>query len=408
MPLLLRLALKNLGRNRRRTLLTAVAVVAGIGLFVLGQAFIDGLSEGVVIAAEDGLVGHLVARPAGYPAQGFQHPVDDLLTLAPAARAFLDRSTRAWTERTLFSPLASNGKDSVRVRAIGYDPARDERVFPRTLWRVSGRLPAPEGDEVLAGRGVARLLALSPGDRLVLQVRTHRGAINALEVKVSGVLVANNTALDGIGVLVPQALAHRLVAAEAPTHVAVRLSARGEAEAFRPLLQQALGGRAEVVTWEDETRDLLRLQAVRTKALDVLVGILLALAGLGMANTILMAAHERVREVGTLRALGMTEGGVVGLFVLEGALVGSAASLLGVLWGGGLAFWWSRHPLDFSAAVQGRVAGDLSMSSLIYTQVQPGILAGALLFGALVAVAASVYPARVASRQLPADAVRAE
>lgn len=408
MPLLLRLALKNLGRNRRRTLLTAVAVVAGIGLFVLGQAFIDGLSEGIVVAAEDGLVGHLVARPAGYPAQGFQHPVDDLLELTPAARAFLDQRARAWTGRTLFSPLASNGKDSVRVRAIGYDPARDERVFPRTLWRVAGRLPAPEGDEILAGRGVARLLSLSPGDRLVLQVRTHHGAINALEVKVSGVLVANNTALDGIGILVPQALARRLVAADAPTHVAVRLAERGEAEAFRPLLQQALGGQAEVVTWADETRDLLRLQAVRTKALDVLVGILLALAGLGMANTILMAAHERVREVGTLRALGMTERGVVGLFVLEGALVGSAASLLGALWGGGLAAWWSRYPLDVSAAVQGRVSGDLSMSSLIYTQVQPGLLAGAVLFGALVAVAASVYPARVASRLLPADAVRAE
>lgn len=406
--LLARLALKNLGRNRRRSILTGTAIVAGIGVFVVGQAFVDGTCESIVVAAENGLVGHLTARPKGYPAQGFQYPVDELVELTPERRAFLDRETAAWTERQLFSPLASNGKDAVRVRAIGYDPSRDEKVFSRALWKVNGAMPAAGEDAVALGRGAARLLSAKPGDRLILQVRTHRGALNALEVKVSAVVTTNNQALDGTGILVPAPLAHRLIASDLPSHVAMRLARRELAPAFAPKLVAALGNQVEAVTWDDETRELLRLQEVRRKALDFVVAILLALAGFAMANTILMAAHERTREVGTLRSMGMTEGGVVGLFMLEGAFLGLVASALGAAWGGALAAHWAKVPLDFSEALSKRTSGDLPVSTLIYTRFEPGVLAASVAFGVLVAVLASVYPARVASRMIPAEAVRAE
>lgn len=406
--LLARLALKNLGRNRRRSAMTAAAIIAGIGAFVLGQAFVDGTCESIVVAAENGLVGHLYARPKGYPSQGFQYPVDELLELTPDMRAFLDREAVAWTERQLFSPLASNGRDAVRVRAIGYDPERDEKVFPRSLWKVNGALPGAQEDAVALGRGAARLLSAKPGDRLVLQVRTHRGAINALEVRVGAVVTTNNQALDGMGILVPAPLAHKLIAAKQPSHVAVRLARRELAPAFAPKLVAALGGGVEAVTWDDETRELLRLQELRRKALDFVVAILLALAGFAMANTILMAAHERTREVGTLRSMGMTEGGVVGLFMLEGGFLGLVASALGAGWGGALAAHWAKVPLDFSEALSQRTSGDLPISTLIYTRFEPRVLALSVAFGVAVAVLASVYPALVASRMIPADAVRAE
>lgn len=406
--LLIRLALRNLGRSKRRSALTISAIVAGVGLFLVGESLVAGMEENIVVSAEDTLVGHLTARPAGYPAQGQQHPVDQLLSLDPAMRAFLDRSTAAWTERTLFAPLASNGRDAIRARGVGYDPARDGQVFPRALWRISGRMPAPDADEVAVGRGLARLLSLEPGSRLVLQVRAHRGAINALETRVAAVVTTNNPMLDGYTLFAPAALTARLIAAAEPTHVSLRLRTREQAEAFRPRLLAALGPQAEVVSWQDETRELLRLQGVRRKALDVLVAILLALAGFGMANTILMAAHERVREIGTLRSLGMSEGTVLGLFLLEGGILGLLGSLLGAAWGGGLAFYWARHPLDFSAIAGSGATGDLSWSALVYTRLDPRLLLLAVVFGLATAVAASLYPARVASRMLPADAVRAE
>jgi ABC-type lipoprotein release transport system permease subunit len=104
--------------------------------------------------------------------------------------------------------------------------------------------------------------------------------------------------------------------------------------------------------------------------------------------------------------MGMTEGGVLRLFMLEGALMGVVGGAIGALLGGGLTAYWSRHPIDLSAALE-KTAGDLSVSSLLYTQVEPSALGSAVALAAVVAVVASLYPARVASRLVPAEAVRA-
>ncbi len=402
-----RLASRNLLRAPRRTLLTMVAIVAGVGVFILGEGFLGGLTENVIVSAIDGTVGHVLARPAGYPTQLGQHPIDRLLTITPAVRALLDREAVAWTPRTLFAPVAVSGADSLRVVGIGYDPERDPRVFPRGTWKRIGTWPAPAADEVAVSHRVARLLALKTGSRLVLQVRTHRGAINALEVTVSAVVNTGNSALDVLGVFVPQALAQRLVATDKPSHIAVKLRDREQAEGFAAQLAAALGPDAEAVTWRQETAELVRLQEIRRRALDLVMFILMALAAFGIANTILMAAHERVREIGTLRSLGMTEAGVLGLFVLEGVFIGLAGSLMGAAIGGSLVAWWARHPIDFSALFDKGVGAGLSASALVYTRLSFAVIAATVGLGVAIAVLASLYPARVASRMPPAEAVRA-
>jgi ABC-type lipoprotein release transport system permease subunit len=133
----------------------------------------------------------------------------------------------------------------------------------------------------------------------------------------------------------------------------------------------------------------------------------MALAAFSIANTILMAARERVREVGTLRSMGMTEGGVLSLFLLEGSLIGLFGGLLGALWGGGLIAYWSMNPINFSREME-KMGHSLSFSALVYTRFSFGALAVAAVLGLVISVLASIYPARVASRMVPADAVRAD
>ncbi|CAM3341478.1 ABC transporter permease [Corallococcus sp. ZKHCc1 1396] len=406
MSTLVRLALRNLWRNPRRTALTSIAIVAGIGVFILGEGFVGGVEENILATAIQGTVGHVLVRPPDYPTQPGQHPVDVLVRLPEDARALIEAEAVAWTGRLLFAPTAVAGMDSLRVMGIGYDPEGDARVFPRDLWRVDGALPRPGAAEVAVSFRVARLLRLQPGDRMILQARTHEGALNALEVTVSGRVGTSNPALDALGVFVPRQLARELVATDLPSHVAITLRDRDDAPAFAARLQALLGAQAGVATWRQETAELLQLQAVRRKALDLVVFILLALAGFGIANTLLMAAHERVREVGTLRAMGMSEGAVARLFLVEGAVVGGLGSLLGALLGGGAVAWWAKHPLDFSATFE-KQGSSLPISAWIHTRFDLTVVLAAVGMGIAVAVLASLHPARVASRRAPADAVRA-
>ena len=402
----LRLALRNLLRSRRRTLVTMTAVIAGVSLSIIGRGFLDGMDEAIIVGAIDGTVGHVTARPADYPERSMQHPIDELLAIDDATRALVDKDAVAVTGRTFLAPLIAHGRDALRAVAIGFDPATDERVFPRTHWRIEGAMPKAGVDEVGVSPQLAALLDIAVGDTVILQVRTHHGAMNALQARVSGIVGTGNLALDMRGAWVPMPLVEKLVTSSAPSHLSVRLSDRDDAAAFAVRLQAALGAQAEVVTWKTETDELLALQATRRGALNMVVLVLLALAAFGIANTVLMAAHERVREVGTLRAMGMTEGGVTSLFLLEGALIGLVGGLVGAGIGAAACARWASHPIDPSKATEAQ-GSNISLSPLIYTSVDPAAIGAALALGVVVSILASLYPARVAAKMVPADAVRA-
>lgn len=404
--MLLRLAVRNLLRNTRRTVLSLVAVVAGTAVLVLGQGFIGGLEENAIRAAVDSTTGHVLIRPADYPGEGIQHPIDALIPLDDTLRAAVSTGTVAFAKRTMFTANAVHEADAVRVRGVAFDPATDEAVFPRTSWKVAGTVPTGADDGVLLSTGVARQLRVKAGDRITLQARTHPGAINGATVLVAGVVQTGSGALDQAAVFVPIAFAESLLRLDGQTsHIAVRLADRDQAQAFAASLPLPSG--VEATTWVAETAGALRIQAIRRAALNLLVLGLLGISALGIANTVLMAAYERVREIGTLRALGMTEADVLRLFLTEGALMGTVGASLGAAIGGGVVRWYYVRGIDLSGFLEGTATGNMPISAMLYLQWDPAVAAGATAFGVLIAVASSFYPARVASRMVPAEAVRA-
>jgi len=250
-------------------------------------------------------------------------------------------------------------------------------------------------------------MGVKAGDRVVLRTRTHAGAINALDVPVAGLVNTGNMALDGTTAYMADALARDLVRNDRPTHVGVRLKRRADAPDLAGPLASAIGPGAEVLTVQGETAELLRMQQMRRTALNVLVGVLLAMSALAIANTILMAAHERVREVGTLRAMGMTRRRIVALFVIEGALMGGVAGLVGLALGGGGAWYFSQNPVDLGALMEGVDYGNLQFSAYLYAAFEPEGMVLPFAIAAGTAILASIYPAFLASRLEIADAVRA-
>jgi putative ABC transport system permease protein len=146
---------------------------------------------------------------------------------------------------------------------------------------------------------------------------------------------------------------------------------------------------------------------IRRFAIQLLVFVIMIIAGLGIANTVIMAAYERIREIGTLLALGMRKKDVATLFLLEGGIMGTAAGLVGAAVGVVVVKYVEKHgwilPGDAMSSMK-----DLALSSAIYTKFQLTPVLVALGYSAVVAVAASTFPARFAANLVPADAVRAD
>ena len=388
------LALKNLLRNRRRNVITSVAVVWGVALMILGFGFVDGLDENMIRSQIDTMSGHVIVRPPDYPEVGLSAPVDVLEEVPQELAAALEDHTH--TERLRFDVRLVAGADSVRAIGIGLDE-RDEQVFPRDGFELEG-----DWSGVVLGARLARLLDVQVGTPVALQVRTTAGALNALRFPVSGILSSGNPAIDNYAVLVSMDTALSLVQAPGPSEIAIRLPLRAQAQG----VADSLPGGWQVETYLDEAADLLEINQVRRRAIGFLVFMIMAIAATGIANTVIMATYERTREIGTLAAMGMTASQIRVLFLVEGASMGLVAGVLGAIFGGLVNGYFATTGIDLSGIAESGTA--VAFDTTLYTAFSWGPLFGGVAFGTVVAALASLYPANWAARLDPAAAVRAD
>lgn len=399
--MLVSLAFRNLFRNLRRTLITSVAVTFGVAIIIVGFGLVDGLDENYLRASRTTATGDVVLRPADYPTDGMDLPLDQAVPVGPDLAAKLD-ATGPWTSRLLWRGRLVKGVDATRATGVGFDPAKETAVFSREGWAVKGAWPAAGAGEVAIGELLAKLLRIEPGDEIVFEARTRAGAVNALSYEVSALVRSDNAMLDQSAVWMRMEDARALVAVgDERTHVAV-------------LTRDAAGAKAALAghgwtpsTLHDEVADMLEINVVRRKALSFLVLIIMGIAATGIANTVIMSVYERIREIGTLMAMGLRKAEVRNLFLLEGAVMGVAAGTAGAALGAAFVAYFEEHGFDIGSTVVEN-SGDLAVSAYLYTKLSPGPVLIALAFGVGVAVLASVWPARFASRLNPADAVRAD
>jgi putative ABC transport system permease protein len=398
-----RLALRNLMRHKRRNALSGVAIVVGCFALIMGNGLVDGIDKVTLRLQEDTMGGHVLLRPTDYPSKGRNFPLDKATPPdAPLAKRLATASVEAWTQRLFFRARLIQGGSSLRIKVLAYDPLTDPDVFPREGWGLEGRWPGE--NELALGSGLAKLMGTSPDERVVLEARTRQGAINAMAYTVSGIVAVGNPAIDAMTLWLPMETAEELVRSEgARSHISIRLrGGRGAAEGFKIAIPSDGGWTA--TTAEEEMSDFMEINRFRRRAFSFISLIMMAIAATGIANTIVMAAYERIPEIGTLRSMGMQGSEVRAMFLLEGTCLGVIAGLVGCLAGGVLNYHLSVTGFDLSQAA--KEMGELPMPTYMYTHFSFGRIAFALGFGVCVSLLASLWPASVAVRIGPAEAVR--
>ena len=138
--------------------------------------------------------------------------------------------------------------------------------------------------------------------------------------------------------------------------------------------------------------------------MGVMVAILVFLTAVGIANTMVMASFERTREIGMMMGLGMKASQVRWMFLLEGGLLGAVGGGLGCILGGALTYYFQVYGI--SIAMYGNMDIGYPVRDAMYTQLSTVVVLGSFLFGILVSVVASLYPAWRASRLEPVEALR--
>lgn len=395
----LQLAFRNVFRNKRRTLMTLLVVAGGVaGLLLVGGFFsymFWGLRESTI---RNGL-GHLQVYNADYfrrdEDRALANGLDDyrrIMTLAAGTK-----HVRGVAPRIEFYGMVSNGMKSSVFMGTAVDPGKEMSMgfTPRISAGeyLSGKYKG--GNEALVGSGLARSMSVKPGDSLTLLAVTADGALNGIDIDVTGIVTTGFKDLDDRLMTIDLAAAQRLLQSERVTKLVVGLDDTDNTDAvYTALLPRLHASRQELAVkkWIELATFYRQVRLLFSGIFLFLGVIVFFMVVMSSANTVMMAMFERTREIGTMLAMGTPRSWLVGLFLLEALVTGALAAVAGVAAGNALGALVNRAGLVLPPP-----PGNTTGMSLRVLH-EPGLMVGASVLVMVTLAAASILPAWRASR----------
>jgi ABC-type lipoprotein release transport system permease subunit len=399
-----KMAFRNLGRHRRRSALSALALSVSLALLLFMAAFFKGEMRS---SMEDTLrldSGHVQVRSANYDPDklsvAWEYLIESPMQVADKIAAI--GQVKFATPRLLASGIVSVRDDSTGVQIMGVDPASEANAPYRDGLVAGAFITADDRDGIIIGAPLAESLQLKVGDSLNLLVNTAEGNVDEQPFTVRGIFSTGSSTYDKGIVLLPLAKTQTFSGAgDHASFIFIMLHDREQAEAVAAAIT---GANFKVLTWVEMNELLVLINDFAGAYITFLNLLILGVTVTVIINTMLMAVFERTREIGILSALGMKGRQIILLFLAEASLLALGGIALGLLAGGALAAYFGSAGIYFGdIGVNGMVMGDR-----IYPYLMLDDVINLTVTAFVVTILASVYPARLASRMEPVEALRAE
>jgi len=408
MLLFVKLGLRNLARNPRRTLTTGTTLCIGIVAMIFLRGLIDGLELDVCGLIVRSHFSHGKLYSAGYLDGRDEEPLQKLLSDADALKRRMTAlpGVVGVCPRLTFPVQLGDGLDLLPCKAVGISPSLDSVVFPAI--QIRGRpFESDDDDGVLVGWQLAKVFSLDVGSTVTVLARAADGALSALDLPVIGLVDTGTPLVDTQYVYLAIGSARRLLDLDDGVATELCLRMTGQ-DVDYPTVRQFVSTwqgtpTLDFETWYEATACERRLMDLRRKIIGVALSILALIVALGVSNAILMATYERSREIGTMGALGFTARQIFGCFVLEAFLLGLVAGALGCLGGGAVSSYLEVHGIPLPAE-QRELA--IPIPEAIHTKYSHRGVVEAFVFALLLTTGASLYPAWRATFVEPAEALR--
>lgn len=397
------LAVRNVLRNQRRTVVTLAALVVGVGGVVCVRGLVDGLQRASIETAVLGQTGAVQVHKKGYLENVLASPLD--LTV-PADAQFLARvravpGVKAVAPRIYFPGLVNIGEETLFVASSAVDPKGELEVVPLRLKTLNPGATFPGtalADGVLLTTELARAILATPGAEAALLSNDVDGVLSGELVHVAGTMNLNLPGEKKVA-LVPLAVAQRLLKLEGrATELALAVDDLDDAAGVAKRLQAELGPEYEVQTWEEVAWYIKQNMGRQNLIASFVIVVFTLLMLLSVANTMLLSVLERTREIGTMMAVGVSRRQISRLVLFEALVVGAVGAVLGAAVGTVVLLFLRSRGIEVHAPAS-------NIPFLLKPVLQFGFLARTVVIAAVGAVVFALYPARRASRLRPVQAL---
>ena len=402
--MILKIAFRNIFRQKRRTILTALAMIVG---FTLSSVFIgwsDGAYGNIIAMFTRNRIGHIQVHREDYlDKPSLYKTISEYSAVGKAIQTIA--GVEAWTPRVFGAGLGSVDEKSTTVQIFGVDVARETKATQFDKKVIEGRvLDKTPSHEAVIGKGLATTLSATLGSEIVIFSQGADGSIANDVYTIVGIVESGDDTTDRMTCYLNLKDAQELFVLEGRIHeIVVTVSRVNQVPNITRAIETRLNDSTlHVAPWQEVAKSFYRAMQADKQGDSVGRIVIMLIVAIGVLNTVLMSVLERTREYGVLKAVGTKPTQIFRLVICEVFIIALGSicvgALLGVLTNYLLSIYGITLPEEFTY-------GGIKFETM-YAEVNARSLIIPAITVLLSATVVSLFPAIKAARIMPAKAMR--
>lgn len=401
--MLIKLAWKNIWRNKRRSLIIILAALFGIWGGVFTNGVFVGMWETTVEAAINREHSHIqIHNPKFKDEKLISEFIDDLTSVEKILNS--NPYIQNFSERTILEGMASSPTSVTGVKIVAVIPEKEKLITSIHQKVIEGAYFGNKDYEILVGKKLADRLKLKLNSKVVLSFQGLDNNLIASAFRVAGIFKTESKIFDETNVFIKQNDLSSILGIKAPIHeIAIRVKSSELIDTTTNILKLHLKN-LQVESWKELAPELSLTSGFLYLELNIFMGIILFALLFGISNTMMMSVFERIREFGVLIAIGMKRTKLFLLIIFESLILLFSGGLLGTFFGFLTIELLSKNGIDLSVVEEGMAA--YGMSAILYPMLPFHMYVSLFIMMMVTAIAASISPAIKAVRLKPVEAIR--
>jgi putative ABC transport system permease protein len=402
--MLFKIAWRNIWRNQKRSLIVLTSIVIGTAAAILYDGLSSGMLNQMLFNQINTGISYIQIHKKGFnDNKTVQNYIPDYRHVENVLKN--DPQIKYYSKRVITFGLLSSATNSAGVYINGILPQEEENISVIKSSIIKGTYLTQQEREIIIGKGLVEKLDVGLGDKVVVLCTTPDGTVGTDLFRISGIYETASSEFDKVNIYVNLQSAQQVMnIGDNIYEFAIITHDYKRVHAVKEQLASKLGNKYEVLSYIDLLPTLiLSLDLYRESMLIINLIIAVALI-FGIANVMLMAVFERIREFGVLMSIGMKNHKLFTMILFEAFIVGVLGTVIGIVSGSGIELVLSKVGINLSIFAESLKS--FGVGAIIYPELSLPNIISLIILIPFISVIAAIYPAYKAIKLEPVSAIR--